>query len=64
MQVDCRCMEFVVAGWCTAKELRLDQTIRELTCDDLEITLVVIQLGVKSLKKTMFVYLLDLFGGR
>ena len=31
---------------------------------NLEITLVVIQLGVTSLKKTRFVWLLDLFGGR
>ena len=45
-------MEFVVAGWCTGKQLRLDRTIRKLTCGDLEIMLVVIQLGVTSLKKT------------
>ena len=44
--------------------LRLNQTMRTLTGGDLEIPLVVIQLGVTSLKKTRLVYLLDLFGGR
>ena len=42
--------------------MRLDQTIRNLTCDSLEMSLVVIPLGVAGLKKTVFVYLLDLFG--
>ena len=40
--VDCRCMEFVVVGWCTRKWLRLYQTIRDLTSGDLGIPLVVI----------------------
>ena len=38
--------------------MRLNQTIRNLTCGDLEISLVVIQLGVTRLKKTGFMYLL------
>ena len=58
-------MEFVAAGWCTRKELRLDQTKRNLTCGDLEISLLLIGLKSKriktGLKKTRFVYLLDLF---
>ena len=33
--------EFVVAGWCRWRYLRLDQTTRNLTCSDLEIPLVV-----------------------
>ena len=57
-------MEFVPAGWCTRKQLRLDQAVRNLTCGDLEILLVVIRLGVTELRKIGFVYLLDLFGGR
>ena len=44
-------MEFVAAGWCIMKWLRLDQTIRNLICSDLEILLVVIRLGVNELKK-------------
>ena len=44
--VDCNCMEFVSAGWCTKKWLRFDQIIRILTSGDLEIPLVVIRLGV------------------
>ena len=34
------------------KQLRLEQAIRNLTCDDLEIPLVLIGLGVTALKKT------------
>ena len=64
MEVDCKCTEAVVAGWCTVNQLRLDQTIRNLTCGDLEIPLVMIRLEVIGLKKNRFVYLLDLFGGR
>ena len=41
----------------------LDQTIRNLICGDLEILLVVIRLAVTGLKKTGFMYLLDLFVG-
>ena len=57
-------MEFVAAGWCTRKWLRLYETIRNLTSGDLGILLVVIRLGVTGLKKTRVVYLLDLFEGR
>ena len=32
------------------KQLKVDQTIRNLTCGDLEIPLVLIRLGVKGLK--------------
>ena len=49
-------MEFVATGWCTGKQLRL----RNPACIDWN--------GSKRikarLKKTGFVYLLDLFGGR
>ena len=38
--------------------MRLDQTIRNLTFGDVEISLVLIRLGVTILKKTGFVYLL------
>ena len=41
-----------------------NHTIRNLTCGDLQISLMVIRLGVTGLKKTTTVYLLDLFGGR
>ena len=30
-------MKIIAEGWCTEKQLRLDQTIRSLTCGDLEI---------------------------
>ena len=53
-------MEFVVA----VKWLRLDQTIRNLICEDIGMPLVVIRQGVTGLKKTGFVYLLHLPGGR
>ena len=43
--------------------MRFDQVIRNLARCDLEISLVVIRLGVTRLKKTRFVNLLDLFGG-
>ena len=62
--VDCRCMEFVVVGWCTKKWLRFYQTIRDLTSGDLGIPLVEIWVGVTRLKKTRVKYLLDLFEGR
>ena len=38
--------------------MRLHQTIRTFTFGDVEISLMVIQLGVTRLKKTGFVYLL------
>ena len=57
-------MEFVAASWCTLKQLRLNQTVRSLTCGDIEVLLVVIRLGVTGLKKTRLVYLLDLLGKR
>ena len=58
--MDCKYMELVAARWCSRKWLRFDQTIRNLTSGDLGILLVVIQLGVNRLKKSV-VYLLDLF---
>ena len=58
-------MELVAAvGWCTRKWLRLYQTIRNLTCGDLGIPLMVIRLGVTGLKKTRVVCVSDLFEGR
>ena len=57
-------MEFVTAGWCIGKKLRLDQTLRNLSRPDLTISLVVTRLGVTYLKKTRFMYLLNLFGER
>ena len=56
-------MEFVIAGWCTRKSLRLDQTIGNLTRCDVEISLVVIRLGEAGLKEAGFVYLLGLLEG-
>ena len=32
--VNCKCMKFVSAGWCTKKWLRFDQVIRNLTSGD------------------------------
>ena len=55
-------MELVVESCCTVKKLRLNRTIRNLISGDLEISLVVIRLGVTGSKKTGLVYLLDLFG--
>ena len=40
--VDCKRMEFVAAGWCTRKLLRLYQNIRNLITDELGMLLVVI----------------------
>ena len=57
-------MEFVAAGWCTRKWLRLDQIIRNLTLGDLGIPLLVIRLEAIRLKKARVVYLLDLFEGK
>ena len=57
-------MEFVAVGWCTVMQLKLDEVIRNLTCSDLEILLLVIGLGIAELKKTRFVYLLDFFLGK
>ena len=62
--VDCQCMELVAAGWCTRKEWRLDQTIRELTSGNLGIPLVVIRLRLTRLEKARVAHLLDLFEGR
>ena len=59
-------MEFGTTGWCTGKSLGLDQTKRNLTCRDLEISFAVIRLEISGLKKTGFMSLLDLLeeGGR
>ena len=43
--------------------MRLNQIIRNLALADLEIPLVVIRLGVTTLKRARVLYLLDLFGG-
>ena len=55
--MECKCIEFVAAGWCTGKMLRLYQTIRNLTFGDMGIPLVVIRLGVTRLKKIRIMYL-------
>ena len=52
--MDCKCIELVTTGRRTG--------IKNITYGDLEISLVMIQLGVTRLKKTKFMYLLDLFG--
>ena len=62
--LDCKYLEFLATGCCTRKWSRFDQTIRNLTSDDLGIPLVVIWLGVTRLKKARVVYLLDLPMGR
>ena len=49
--MDCKYMELVDVGRCTRKWLRFDQTVRNLPSGDLEIPLVVIQLGVTALKR-------------
>ena len=63
VNVDCKCLKFVAVGCFTRKWLRFYQKI-SLTSDDLEISLVVIRLGVTILKMTTVVYLLDLCEGR
>ena len=40
--MDGKYMDFVATGSCTEKWSRVDQTMRDLTCADLEIPLVVI----------------------
>ena len=62
--VECKCMEFVAAGLCARKWLRLYQTTRNATSGDIGIRLVVIWLGVADLEKIRLVYLLDLFEAR
>ena len=42
--MDCNCMTFAVV----VNQLTLDQTLKNLTCDDLEIPLVVIRLGLEK----------------
>ena len=49
--VDCKCMEFLAADWCTKMLLRLDQTIRNLNSGDSGIPLVVIRLRVTRWKR-------------
>ena len=58
------CMEFVATGSSTGKWFRSSRSIRDPTCGDLEILLVLIQLGVTGLKKVEFVFFLHLLGGR
>ena len=48
----------------TASVSGLIKLQKNLICGDLEIPLVVIQLGVPGLKKARLLYLLDLFGER
>ena len=62
--MECKNTEFVAAGWCTGKWLRLYQTIRNLTSGDTGIPLVVIRPEVTGLEKNRVVYLLDLSEGR
>ena len=63
--MECKCTEFLAAGWRTGKRLRLYQTTKNLTSGHVGIPLVVIRLGVTRLKKIKVVYLLHLFeGGR
>ena len=61
VQVDFQSMEFVAAGLGAGKRMRLDRTIRDLTCGDFEIPLVVIRLGVPG---TELACLLELLWGR
>ena len=56
--------EICSSGWCTGKWWRLDRTIGDITCGDLEILHLVIRLGVTEPKKTELLCLLDLLGGR
>ena len=46
VQVDCKWMEFVATGWRTGKWLRVDRTLRDVICGELEIPFVVIRLGL------------------
>ena len=62
--MDWKCMEFVTPGWYPTLRLRFSQTVRNVASGDLVILLVVIRLGVRALRETRFVYLLDLFEGR
>ena len=62
--MDWTCMEFVATGSSTGKQLRSNRSIRDPTCGDLEILLVLIQLGVTGLKKVEFVFFLQLLRGR
>ena len=55
--VDCRCMEFVVAGWCARKWVRLCQALRNKK-------FYFWWFGKSELKKTRVIYLLDLFEER
>ena len=44
------CMEFAAVGWKTVKQMKLDQAIRNLTFEDLEIPLVVNELQITGLR--------------
>ena len=48
--VDCKCMEFVAAGWCTRKQLRLNQTKRNVLLWWFRNPALLIGLGIKGLK--------------
>ena len=49
-RVECKCMEYVAIGWCKRLWLKLYETIKNLTFDDIGIPLVVIQMGVLDWK--------------
>ena len=55
------CMEFAAAGWYIGKYFRLHQTIRDLSCGNLETLLVVIHQGGTGLEKTELVCFQDWF---
>ena len=54
-------MEFAVAGWYIGKYFRLDQSIRDLFCGNLETLLVVIHQGATRLEQTGLVCFQDWF---
>ena len=56
------CMKFAASGWYTGQWLRLDQTIRDLTCGDSENLSVELRLGATGLEKTGFVCFQDFLG--
>ena len=54
-------MEFAALGWSIGKYLRLNQTIRDLTCGNLESLFMVIRLGETGLEQTGSVCFQNLF---
>ena len=41
--LDCKCVEFVIAGW-SLHDLKLEQAMRNITCGDQQILVMVIRL--------------------